>query len=126
MLAGIKAGKTGNMLLDRLESADVKRLAGALKTVEIPARRIVYEYNDPVDYVYFPVTSLLTLIIGEPLAGGRSLEFTSVGKEGMVGFPALFGAPRSLHKVACHAGGVCLRLPTSVLAGVMARRKRVD
>lgn len=121
-----KAGQTGNRLLDRLAPADFKALTGALESVHLPPRQVVLRPDDPVDHLYFPVTSVLTLTVGETPADGRSMEFTSVGQEGMVGFTALLGVPTSLHQVACHTAGDCWRLPTTVLAEAMARRPAID
>lgn len=126
MATSPKAGQTGNRLLDRLTSADFKTLTGALEAVHLPARQVVYHPDDPVEYLYFPVTTVLTLTVGESPEGGRGMEFTSVGPEGMVGFTALLGVPASLHQVVCQAAGDCWRVPTAVLAQAMARRPAVD
>jgi CRP-like cAMP-binding protein len=121
-----KAGQTGNRLLDRLAPADFKSLAAALEPVHLPAHQVVFHPDDAVDHLYFPVTTVLTLTVGESPEDGRSMEFTSVGREGMVGFTALLGVPTSLHQVACHAAGDCLRLPTAALAEAMSRRRGID
>ncbi len=126
MPIGLKAGRTGNKLLDRLGAVDLRVLAGSLRSIELPACQVLCECGEPIDHIYFPVTSLLTLSIADGLPGSRGIEFTSVGSEGMVGLPALLGAPENSHQAACHAAGVCWRIPTRALAGAIMRRRRID
>lgn len=122
----VRAGQTGNRLLDQLAPADFKFLAKGLEPIHLRAQQIVFHPDDSLDDLYFPVTSILALTIGESPADGRSMEFTSVGREGMVGFTALLDVPTSLHLVACQAAGKCWRLPTVVLAEAMTRRRAID
>jgi CRP-like cAMP-binding protein len=122
----LKAGQSGNQLLDRLGPADFKPLARALEASPFVARQVVFRPDEVVEHLYFPVTSVLSLAISESVVSGRSIEFTSVGREGMVGFAALLGVPTCQHQVTCQAPGDCWRLPTPVLAKAMARRPAID
>src|SRR5262249_52082455 len=120
-----KAGQVGNRLLDRLPSADLRSLVGALESVRLPARQVILRTDDAVNYLYFAVSTVLTLTVGDAGDDGRKMEFPSVGNEGMVGFTALLGVHTSPHQVACQVAGECLRLPPPVLATAMARRKAI-
>jgi CRP-like cAMP-binding protein len=124
--ARINAGQAGNRLLDLIPASDFKHLAKALEPVHLPARQVVFRTDDYVEHLYFPVTTIFTLTVGDPAVDGHSMEFTSVGNEGMVGFTALLGVETSLHQVACRTPGASLRLPTQVLTKVMSRRRAVD
>ncbi len=115
-----KAGHSGNWLLDRLSPADFKALAASLEPVQIRAGQAVFRSNDLVEHVYFPTTAVLSLTVSESPDGGRSMEFASVGHEGMVGFTALLGIPVSLHHVTCQNTGSCWRLATPLMLRSMS------
>jgi CRP-like cAMP-binding protein len=121
-----KPGRTGNRLLDRLPSADFKALASEFELLHLPARHVRFQANDPLEHLYFPVSTVLSLIVSPTLQDDHGIEIASVGSEGMVGFTALLGVPTSFHQTACQVPGDCLRLPVPFLADAIARRPAID
>ena len=120
-----KPGRTGNRLLDRLPPADLKALAGQVEPLQFPARHVLFQANDPLEHLYFPVSTVLSLIVLPTPPNGHGIEIASVGNEGVVGFTALLGVPTSFHHTACQVPGGCLRLPVPFLAKAMARRPAI-
>lgn len=121
-----KPGRTGNRLLDQLSSADAKALASRSEVLHLPARQVLFQADDPLEYLYFPIGAVLSLVVSPTPAGDQGIEIASVGSEGMVGFTALLGMPTSFHQTACQVPGDCLRLPVRFLAEAMARRPAID
>ena len=72
-----------NHLLDALPSADLKRLAPHLELVPMPLGEYYYESGDPIQYVYFPTTSVVSLLY--VTEKGCPAEIAGVGNEGMLG-----------------------------------------
>jgi CRP-like cAMP-binding protein len=121
----LKPGHTGNRLLDRLTAVEFKELAPQLDPMRIPSRHVLFQADDQLDYLYFPVSAVLSLLVSPTSSNGQCIEIANVGNEGLVGFTALLGAPTSFHYTACQLPGVCLRLPVPILAEAMNRRPSV-
>ncbi len=121
-----KPGRTGNRLLDKLPAADFKALAGRFELLHLPSRQVLFQADDPVEHLYFPVSAVLSLVLPPTPLNGQGVEIASVGNEGVVGFTALLGVPTSFHEAACQAPGDCVRLPVAFLAEEMSRRPAVD
>ena len=121
-----KPGRTGNRLLDRLPPADLKALAAEFEPLQLPAHHVLFQADDPLDHLYFPVNAVLSLIVSPTPPNGHGIEVASVGNEGVVGFTALLGVPTSFHHTACQVPGDCLRLPVPFLAEAMARRPAIE
>lgn len=81
-----------NRLLAALPTEEYQRLLPKLETVPLNFKQILYDINQPIEYVYFPnnaVASLLTI-----MENGDAVEVGTVGNEGMVGLPVFLGADR--------------------------------
>lgn len=75
---------SGNFLLDSLEPEDLARLKPRMTKVVFNSGDILFEPESPADQVYFPRTGLLSVI--SILINGDSVETSTVGREGGVGF----------------------------------------
>jgi CRP-like cAMP-binding protein len=78
-----KSSLPENLLLGALPAADRKRLLANCATVELHTPDIVGEPGQPVQHVYFPVDSFISLIA--PIDQDAQLEVGLVGNEGMLG-----------------------------------------
>jgi CRP-like cAMP-binding protein len=78
---------TRNHLLAALPSADLDRLFPQLELVSMPLGEILYESSVPLEYVYFPTTSIVSLFYA--LEDGASAEIAVVGNEGALGISQL-------------------------------------
>ncbi len=69
---------------------------------------MLYEPGDPIRHVYFPDTSLVSLLT---LADGHlALEVGLIGREGMVGIPLVLGHDRSGVRALVQGAGPALRM----------------
>lgn len=71
-----------NLLLSRLEQEDYEVLTCGAKVVSLRVRKRLYRQDEPIDFVYFPITCALSLLVA---SADKPLEVARVGREGVVG-----------------------------------------
>ena len=78
-----------NHLLDALPAAAYERVAAHLELVPMRLGDVLYESGDPLRYVYFPTTSIISLLY--VMEDGASAEIAVVGNEGILGISLFMG-----------------------------------
>ena len=78
-----------NRLLAALPGADYEALLPVLERVPMPLGQAVYESGGPQGYVYFPASSIVSLLY--VLADGATAEIAVTGNEGLVGIALFMG-----------------------------------
>ena len=78
-----------NGLLAVLPAAERERLYPRLEPISMALGDVVYESGSRQDYVYFPTTSIVSLLY--VMEDGASAEIAVVGNEGMVGIALFMG-----------------------------------
>jgi len=104
-----------NQLLTRLVgTADARNLLlPHLKLVHFESNQVLYEQGDPIEFVYFPVDSIVSgLAIMED---GTTLETSMVGREGLVGISAILGSGVSRQWLWVSVSGAALQLEAKFL-----------
>ena len=89
------------MLLPR----DYARLRPHLERIPLAYRQSLYRANKPIGFVYFIETGVGSLV--NTMANGEAAEVGTIGNEGVVGLPLLFGddrAPTSVYVQVPGAG----------------------
>lgn len=79
-----------NRLLAALPETDYQRLIPHLEQVDLELGKVLYQVGEPIDYVYFPHSSLVSLVM--VLQDGSTAEVGLVGGNGMVGVPVVLGS----------------------------------
>ena len=82
----------GNRLLDCLLQREAS-LAEEIRVARFEAGHELYEPGASMTTVYFPLGSVVTLMVG--FSGGERAEVATVGREGMVGVDAVLRTKRS-------------------------------
>ena len=108
---------SGNWIIDRMSDGDYDRFRPSLQAVNFPLKGIVLRAGDEVESLYFPTTSMLSLLT--VLEEDDPVEVSTVGREGFVGVSASLGVVRSPHQVLCQLGGAGLRLPIRIALDAM-------
>jgi len=80
---------SSNRLLACLPKRDHQKLAPELELVSLKARHSVYEPGKAIEYIYYPLNSVISIAAGT--CQGREVEVASIGNEGMVGLPVFLG-----------------------------------
>ncbi len=101
-----------NRLLSALPSSEYDRLLPYLETVSLPLKQIIYAPNEPIEYVYFPNSGIISLV--NFTEDGGTVEAATVGNEGMVGIPVLLGADRMVSQAVTQIVGDALRMKADV------------
>ncbi|MBD2101094.1 helix-turn-helix domain-containing protein [Leptolyngbya sp. FACHB-261] len=107
MSANLSPG-TENRLLAAVPQAEYELLLPYLEPVSLELKQVLYEPYEPIDYVYFPhsgIVSLLTL-----MADGTAVETATVGSEGMVGLPVFLGTVKTPVKAFVQVRGEGVRI----------------
>ena len=102
-----------NRLLAALPAADYERLLPHLELVPLPLAWAVYESGDAQRYVFFPTTSIVSLLY--VMEDGSSAEIAVVGNEGVVGLALFMGGESTPSRAVVQSAGYGYRLRASVL-----------
>jgi CRP-like cAMP-binding protein len=97
-----------NSLLAALPRRDYLRLLPSLTPVDLVFGDVLYDAGDPIQDVYFPSRSLVSLLT--LVEGHLALEVGMVGREGMVGVPLALGAEVSPVRALVQGGGPALKM----------------
>ena len=109
MVASRKAADPpANRLLGLLRPSDYARLRPHLQPVPLEYRQPLYDAGEPIDFVYFIETGVGSLV--NTMANGQATEVGTIGSEGIVGLPLLFGDDRAPTSVYVQVPGAGLRM----------------
>jgi CRP-like cAMP-binding protein len=101
-----------NRLLAMLTEDERMRMSGEFELVSHEIKDMLYEENQPIEHVFFPISGVLSLV--SQMEDGRGVEIATIGSEGMVGLPVfLQAAMTSAHRAFSQIPGQSLRLPAS-------------
>jgi CRP-like cAMP-binding protein len=109
----------GNRLLAALPETEWTRVSAHLVLVDMPLGRIVYESGDRLSHVYFPTTSIVSLLY--VMADGASAEIAIVGNEGLVGIALFMGGETTPSRAVVQSAGWAYRLDARVLKNEFGR-----
>jgi CRP-like cAMP-binding protein len=106
-----------NRLLAVLSNADRDLLTPSLEMIGLDARQILETPSDPIAYVYF-VESGLVSVVGTTQPDHR-IEVGMVGYEGMTGLAIVLGDDRAVNETQVQSAGSAMRLSTKLLREMM-------
>lgn len=113
------APQSRNHVLAVLPPSEFLDIRPYLTTVELAPKQRLAERNQPITAVYFPLNAVISVSAsGE---NGGAVEVGSVGCEGMVGLPLLFGSDRSTNGALVQIAGQAERMAADVLRRELAR-----
>jgi CRP-like cAMP-binding protein len=102
-----------NHLLAALPAADYERLLPDLELVPLPLGWAVYEAGGKLAYVYFPTTSIVSLLY--VMENGSSAEIAVTGNDGLVGIALFMGGESTPSRAVVQSAGYGYRLRAKVL-----------
>jgi CRP-like cAMP-binding protein len=108
-----------NHLLAVVDAAEFQLLRPHLTTVELHSKEILWEANRPIEAVYFPHNAVASVVA--LTAGDIAVEVGSIGCEGMVGLPVLFGSESSVSRAMVQIAGQADRLDAAALTREVMR-----
>jgi len=102
-----------NIILSQLPADEYASLAKHLVATELALERRLSEPNQPIEYIYFLNTGLIST--DAVTVKGEQVEVGVTGREGLAGLPALLDQPQMSHSVIMQGVGEGVRIRSSIL-----------
>jgi CRP-like cAMP-binding protein len=109
----MKPDSPQNHLLAVLPEAESARLLPHLELVPLPLGKALYESGDTLNHVYFPTTSIVSLLY--VMENAASAEIAVVGNEGIVGIALFMGGETMPNRAVVQSAGHAYRLRGQML-----------
>ncbi|MGA1981039.1 MAG: Crp/Fnr family transcriptional regulator [Acidobacteriaceae bacterium] len=109
----VNSTRPRNLILSQLPADEYAALAKHLVPVELPLEKRLSEPNQPIEFVYFPNTGLIST--DAVTERGEQVEVGLIGREGFSGLAALLDQPQMSHMVIMQGAGEGLRIRSSVV-----------
>lgn len=102
-----------NRILAALPVGEFARVQDGLELVYLELGQLLYDCGDTLEYVYFPVTCIVSLIF--TTQNGSSAELAMTGRDGLVGIPLVLGGDTTTHRMLVQGAGAAYRLKADVV-----------
>jgi CRP-like cAMP-binding protein len=102
-----------NRLLAALPRVEYERLLPSLQQVSFSLGEVVYEFAGRLDYVFFPTTSIISLLY--TMENGASAEMGLTGNDGVVGIALFMGGGTMPNRAVVQSAGAAIRMKAKVL-----------
>jgi CRP-like cAMP-binding protein len=120
MVARRKASEPhANRLLGLLPPRDYQRLRPHLHRIPLEYKKSLYRANKPIEFVYFIETGVGSLV--NTMKNGDAAEVGTIGNEGVVGLPIVFGDNRAPTSVYVQVPGAGLRMKAALFKKELTR-----
>jgi CRP-like cAMP-binding protein len=107
-----------NRLLAALPRDEYERLLPSLQQVSFSLGEVVYEFAGQLDYVFFPTTSIVSLLY--TMENGSSAEMGLTGNDGVVGIALFMGGGTMPNRAVVQSAGDAIRMKAKVLQNEFA------
>jgi len=107
-----------NRLLAALPAAEYDRLLPQLQPVSFSLGEVVYEFGGQLDYVFFPTTSIVSLLY--TMENGTSAEMGLTGNDGVVGIALFMGGGTMPNRAVVQSAGEAIRMKAKILQNEFA------
>lgn len=102
-LAMSQAVLKGNAILNGLDASEADDIVARGRLVDLETRATVYEVEEPIEQVYFPLDCVLSVVT--QMKDGGSIEVGTIGREGVSAIPLMLGATTSANECYCQVPG---------------------
>lgn len=107
-----------NAILNAVGGATAATFAERGVFVDLPLRERIYESEEPINEVYFPLDSVLSVVAR--MRDGSQIEVGTIGREGMSAFPLLMGASSTANVCYCQVRGSAIKIPADLFRELTA------
>lgn len=108
-----------NCLLAAIPETEYSRIAGDLERTCLSCGQVLYDFNEYLTHIYFPVTATVSLLCA--MEDGNSVEVAEVGNEGLLDVSILLGGKGALTQATIQTSGICYRIATHRLREELSR-----
>jgi len=107
-----------NILLSRLDEGRLTAIRTRLRIVRLEQRQVVYEPDEPIRHVYFPVTAVCSLL--SVLQNGDTMQVATIGCEGMTGATLALDEGHFPFRTVAHVSGEAYAIDADQFMGLLA------
>ena len=111
--------QTQNRLLAALPAEEYEQLRLNLQPVSFSLGEVVYEFAGQLDYVFFPTTSIISLLY--TMENGSSAEMGLTGNDGVVGIALFMGGGTMPNRAVVQSAGGAFKMKAKVLQDEFAQ-----
>ncbi len=97
-----------NFLLASLPDIEFERVQTHLKPISLKLGQVLYESGDKMDYVYFPTTSIISLLY--VMENGATAEIGVVGNDGVLGIALFMGGDTTPNRAVIQSAGEAFKM----------------
>jgi CRP-like cAMP-binding protein len=119
----VASGSRQNRLLTALPPADVAFLAPDLKEVLLESGEILLEPGDPVEFVYFPHTAIISMFA--VMRDGQTVETATIGRAGVIGGVSGFGPWLAVARATVQVPGLASRIASPRFRAAIKHSERL-
>jgi CRP-like cAMP-binding protein len=116
----INDAQVTNRLLNSLPKADQRRIISHMETVSLKMGDIAYEADKPIEFAYFPLTGVASLVT--TMQDGQAVEVATIGNEGMVGLPLFLGVDQTNGRAFTQVPGDSIRIRANTFKEEVERK----
>ena len=113
-----------NAILLRVPRSECSLVLSKSEFVRLPARSVLTEMGDPIDFCYFLNSGVISII--HVMSDGKSVEVGLTGKEGFVGLPLIVGYSTSPTRAIVQIAAEVHRIRAQDLKGALGKCPRLE
>jgi CRP-like cAMP-binding protein len=110
---------TFNYLLAALPDMTRRDVFPLLSPVSLSAKQILYDLDDQIDFVYFPLTATISLI--NIMKNGATVEVATVGREGVVGLSVILEVNKAFARTIVQVPGEALEISVQAFRTIVEK-----
>lgn len=121
MLRDTEEKSPKNHFIRRMRDKDGAQFDSHLELIEMPLEMKIYDPNEPISYIYFPETSIVSIVT--LLENGSGVETSIVGREGFSGVETILMESAVPREAMVQLGGYGYRMKVEKFRTLFAEDK---
>lgn len=116
--------KHPNRLIAALPLGTQHGFVAKMELVQLKKQQIIYEQGEPIKYVYFPCSAVISLIV--IMENGAGVEVCTVGNDGFLGIPRYFGVEFAFARGIVQIPGESRRMRSDLFEHEIERNEKLS
>lgn len=112
-----------NRLVGSLPQEIQNNLLAKMDLVHLRKQQIIYEQGEPIEYVYFPCSAVISLLT--VMEDGACVEVAMIGNDGFLGLPRYFGMEIAFARGIVQIPGESRRMKSHLFEEEIERNERL-
>lgn len=108
-----------NQILNQLSHTELDELLPHIELVRLAPAEVLYEINEKIEYVYFPIDAIVSL--QNALVDGSTVEIEMVGKEGFLDISVILNKDATFSQAVVMHSGDAFKISVKALKEILTR-----